>query len=135
MNWEKINMSKEFKIVESSRRTNDIESVSQNNKLANTLADNMGSIIEIAKDIVDIQKMRVQSEAILAKMAEDRKMLLTEAEVYVRRKNVDTKSVVDRMRIIQDLLRDFYSYNQTNTTGLSGEEFTKIISDVLATME
>ncbi|KUO74922.1 MAG: hypothetical protein APF81_08190 [Desulfosporosinus sp. BRH_c37] len=127
-------MSKEFEIVGSSRRTNEIDSASQNNKLADALEDNMGSIIEIAKNIVDIQKMKVQSEAILAKMAEDRKMLLTEAEVYVMRKNVDTKSVVDRMRIIQDLLRDFYSYNQTNATGLSGEEFTKIISDVLATM-
>lgn len=127
-------MSKEFEIIESTRRTNDIELASQNSKVADALADNMGSIIEIARDIIDIQKMKVQSEAVLAKMEQDRKMLLAEADAYVMKKTVDTKSVVDRMKIIQELLRDFYSYNQKSATGLSGEEFTKIISDVLATM-
>jgi len=128
-------MSKEFEIVESTRRKNDLESVSPNNRLSDALADNMGSIINIAKDIVDIQKMKVQSDAILAKMAEDRKMLLAEAEAYVNRKNADTTNIVERMRVIQEMLRDFYSSNQKGATGLSGEEFKEIITDVLATMD
>ena len=128
-------MSNDFEIIESTRGEYGILPTQQNNRLVDALADNLGSIIDIAKEIVDIQKMKVQSEAVLAKMAEDRKMLLAEAEVYVMKKNVDTKSTVDRMKVIQDLLRDFYLYNQKSTTGLSGAEFTKIITDVLANME
>ena len=127
-------MSNEFEIVESNRNRS-LEEVKPENKLQDVLNDNMGSMIEIAKDLVDIKKMKVQSDAILAKMAEDRKMLVAEAESYALRKSIDTKSVIDRMRMVQDLLRDFYSYNQKNDSALSGEEFTKIISDVLNTME
>lgn len=126
-------MSKDFEIVESTRKNN-IELKEQNEQLGNALADNMGSIIDIARNIVEIQKMRVQSEAILTKMEEDRKMLIASAEAYAMKKNADTKNIVDRMKIIQELLRDFYSYNQKSTTGLSGEEFTKIIADVLMNM-
>lgn len=126
-------MMKDFEIVESTRAKGEVAERS-NHRIEDALADNMGRIIDIAKDIVDIQRMRVQSEAVLAKMAEDRRMLTAEAEAYVLKKNADTKAVVDRMKIVQELLRDFYAYNQVSTSGLSGEEFTKIISDVIQTI-
>ncbi|VDN47241.1 conserved protein of unknown function [Petrocella atlantisensis] len=130
-------MSKDFEVVESRRGkvANTSSSGTVNNKLQDALADNMGNIIELAKDITDINRMKVQSDAILAKMAEDRKMLITEAEAYVLRKNVDTKNTVDKMRVVQDLLRDFYTYNKNGSSNLTGEEFTKVISDILNTME
>jgi len=127
-------MSKEFEIVESTRRKSNIEPMSQNSKFEDALSDNMGSIIGIAKDIVDIQRMKVQSDAVLAKMAEDRKMLLAKTEDYATRKKVDTDSIVGRMNVIKEMLRDFYSYNEKSQSGLSGDEFTKIIKDVLDTM-
>lgn len=127
-------MNNDFEIIEPTRRTSDIEPYSQNSILANALAGNIETIIGIAQDIVDIGRMKVQSDAILSKMEQDRKNLIAETEIYVMKKKADTKNVIDRMKIIQEFLRDFYSFNQKGKTGLSGEEFTKIISDVLASM-
>ena len=46
-----MDKSTELKRVESTRIKNNI----QNNNLANSVADNMGNIINLASDIVDIQ--------------------------------------------------------------------------------
>jgi len=102
--------------------------VSENNKLTDALADNMSGIIDIAKDIVDIQRMKVQSEALLRKMEEDRAMLREEAEAYVMKKNADTKQIIDKMRMARVLLKDFY--NQKNTSGVTAEEFSLIINSI-----
>ena len=96
------------------------------NKIADALADNMEIIISIAKDIVDIQRMKVQSEAVLKKMEADKEMLLAEAEAYVKKKNADTKQIVDKMQVAREILKDFYS--QKNTSGVTVEEFSKLIS-------
>lgn len=128
-------MSADFKIVESTRRTSHIEPVLHNEQIVNALADNLGNIIKLTRDIVDIQRMKVQSEAVLAKMEADRKMLLAEAESYAIKKNADTKNVIDRMKLIQELLRDFYTYNQGSTTGITSEDFTRIISVILSEMD
>ena len=122
-----MDKSTELKRVESKRIKNNI----QNNNLANTVADNMGNIINLASDIVEIQKMKVQSDAILEKMKEDRKALMAEAEAYVMKKRVDTSSVIEQMRVIQDMMREFYQYNNSN---MSGEDFSKIISDIITQM-
>ena len=122
-----MDKSTELKRVESTRIKNNI----QNNNLANSVADNMGNIINLASDIVEIQKMKVQSDAILEKMKEDRKALMAEAEAYVMKKRVDTSSVIEQMRVIQDMMREFYQYNNSN---MSGEDFSKIISDIITQM-
>jgi hypothetical protein len=132
-------MSDDFELVETTRLP-DITGETKPNtvsadRIVNAAADNFGTILDIVKDVVDIKKMQVQSELVLAKMAEDRKMLLAEAEVYVMKKNTDTKNVVDRMKMIRMLLRDFYVYNHNNTAGLSGEDFSKIITELLAKTE
>jgi len=130
-------MSKEIELVESSRGKNlPAENNTNNgNEMENVLADNMENMIEIAKDIVEIKKMQVQSDAVLRKMAEDRKMLLAEAEAYALRKNTDSKNVVDKMKTVQDLLKDFYTFSKDKNNGLSGEEFVKVISELLDKMD
>jgi hypothetical protein len=124
----------EFEVVESTRGMGKPH-LSSTDKIIDAAADNFGAIIDLAKNIVDIQKMQIQSEAVLAKMAEDRKMLLATAEAYVMKKDADTKNVIDRMKMIQNLLRDFYVYNQNRETGLSGNEFSRIITELLAKTE
>jgi hypothetical protein len=130
-------MSDEFKLVKSTRDMPIVGDsgpsfpVTTDTKLMDTIADNFPRIMDVVKDIVDIERMKVQSKAVLEKMAEDRKIILAEAEAYVSKKNADTKHIVDRMRVIQDLLRDFYIYNQKNSSGLSGDDFARIITAVI----
>ena len=99
-----------------------------NNRLTNALADNMGNIISLAKDIVDIQRMRVQSQALLDKMEKDKEMLLAEAEAYVKKKNAETSQIIGKMQIAREMLKDFY--NQKNTAGVSAEEFSEVIKAI-----
>ncbi len=101
------------------------------NNLANTVADNFGSILDLAQDIVEINKIKVQTDAIINKMREDRETLLAEAEVYAKKKNADTKSVIERMRVIQAMMRDFYQYNNSS---MSGDEFSKVVSEIVTQM-
>lgn len=103
----------------------------QSDKMMNAVADNLGNIINLANDLVEIQRMKVHSDAILEKMKEDRANLIAEAEVYAKRKNADTSSIVERMRVIQEMMKDFYQYNNSNMTG---EEFSKVISDIITQM-
>ncbi len=56
---------------------------------------------------------------------------MAEAEAYVMKKRVDTSSVIEQMRVIQDMMREFYQYNNSN---MSGEDFSKIISDIITQM-
>jgi len=121
-------MSDRFEIVEFPEKNPEKTPIPIDNKIANALADNMDSIIGIAKDIVDIQRMRVQSEALLRKMEEDRAMLREEAKAYVMKKNAETKQIIDKMQMARVLLNDFY--NQKNTAGVTAEEFSTIIKSI-----
>lgn len=100
-------------------------------KLGDTIADNFGDILSLANDLVEIKKMKVQSEAVLAKMKEDRETLIAEAEAYAKKKNADTSSVVERMKIIQEMMKDFYQHNNSS---MSGEDFSKVISEIVTQM-
>jgi len=102
-----------------------------NNKLADALTDNMGSIIDIAKDIVEIQAMKVKSEAVLAKMEKDKEMLLAEAEAYVKKKNSDNALTIGKMQVAREMLKDFYI--QKNTSGVSAEEFAAVLKAIYDT--
>jgi len=123
-------MSERFEVVEfPGQESQQIDQkISGDDKIKYALADNMGSIISIAKDIVDIRRMQVQSEAFLQKMEKDKAMLLAEADAYVKRKNADTKQIVDKMQIARELLKDFYA--QKNTAGVTGEEFSMVIKTI-----
>lgn len=130
---------KDFEIVESSRDNTVIERVqgeivpqNNNSKMVDAVADNFGEILNIASSIVEIEKMKVQSDAVIRKMEEDRKNLLAEAEAYATKKNADANGVVQKMQIVRDMMRDFYECN-TNAN-LSGEDFSRIISSIVSEM-
>lgn len=129
-----------LKVVESKRRSVsnldnntviiDNESTASD-RLLNSVADNFGNILNLANDIVEIKKMSVQSEAIIAKMKEERAILLAEAEAYAKRKNADTTSIVEKMKVIQAMMKDFYQFNNSNMTS---EDFSKVITEIVTQM-
>lgn len=92
---------------------------------------NFGKILELAGDIAEIKKMKVASDAVLAKMEADRKQMLAEAEVYVEKKNADTKNVIERMNIIRLMMQDFY---QQSNQQITGEDFRQIITSIVDQM-
>lgn len=128
-----------LKVVESKRRSLSnldesrviIENNNISDKLVNTISDNFGNILNLANDIVEIRRMEVQSEAIIAKMKEDRANLLAEAEAYAKRKNSDTTSVVEKMKVIQEMMKDYYQFNNSNMTS---EDFSKLITEIVTQM-
>jgi hypothetical protein len=99
--------------------------------ITQAVAQNFGKILDLAGDIAEIKKMKVASDAVLAKMAEDRKKLLAEAEAYVIKRNADTKSVIDKMNIIRLMMQDFY---QQNNQKINGEDFRQIITSIVDQM-
>lgn len=132
-------MSRDFEMVQS-RRTLSVADQgnavvippAQNSRMSDAIADNFGQILELASGIVEIEKMKVQSAAVLKQMEESRKNLLAEAEAYATKKNVDTDGVVQKMQMVRDMMRDFYQYN--NNANLSGEDFSRIISSIVSEM-
>jgi len=133
-------MSRDFEIVQSRRNTPVVDQgdvtvlpSSQNNScIGDAIADNFGQILDLASNIVEIEKMKVQSEAVLKQMEESRKNLIAEAEAYATKKNADTDSVIQKMQMVRDMMRDFYQYN--NNANLSGEDFSRIISSIVSEM-
>lgn len=129
-----------LKVVESKRRSvsnldnNTVIIDNESNasdRLLNSVADNFGNILNLANDIVEIKKMSVQSEAIIAKMKEERAILLAEAEAYAKRKNADTTSIVEKMKVIQAMMKDFYQFNNSNMTS---EDFSMVITEIVTQM-
>ena len=100
-------------------------------KAMDMLSNNFENILNLAGNIVEIRKMKVASEACLAKMAEDRKRIIDEAQAYAVKKRADTSSVVDKMNVIRSMMQDFYAHSQGN---LSGDDFCKIITEVVNQM-
>ena len=135
-------MKKGLEIVESGRRmpaeTTSTISVgtsgknpTNGSKVMDVVSNNFESIMNLAGSIVEIKKMKVISDACLAKMAEDRKTLLAEAQAYATKKEADTSSVVERMNIVRLMMQDFYAHSNGN---LSGEDFRQIITEVVNQM-
>ncbi|MGM9797037.1 MAG: hypothetical protein ACI3ZY_05590 [Parabacteroides sp.] len=128
-----------FELIESRRREPAIKN--QNNpaaikqdrtdKILDVAADNMEQILTLAGNIIEIEKMKVVSEACLAKMEEDRKMLLAEAQAYVEKKKADTNSVVEKMNVVRTMMLDFYTHSNGN---ISGDDFCRIISEMVNQM-
>lgn len=121
----------ESRRMRNKNKTENDKNYNENKEVINSIACNMGNIINLAQNMLELERMKVQSDAILEKMKQDRDTLIAEAEAYAKRKNADTNSVVERMRIIQDMMRDFYQYNNSS---MSGEEFSKVISDIITQM-
>lgn len=138
MNFSEFN---EFAIVESPNKSNHpVEtekpqtpqrSTTTKDKLVDATVKDFGRIIDTVQELVRIKAMKVQSEAVLKKLEEDRKTLLAEAEVYAQKKNADTKSVVDRMNVVRMMMKDFYDANNGSVTS---EDFRIIITETINQM-
>lgn len=124
-----INNSK-LELVESKcPLDNEINTTS--NKITDMLTDNFVNILNLANDIIEMKKMKVQSDAIISKIREERENLLAEAEAYAKRKNADTSSIIEKMKIIQSMIRDFYQFNNSSMTS---EDFSKVITEIVTQM-
>lgn len=97
-------------------------------QLTEAVANHFGQILDIAASVVEIQKMQVQADACVRMLQEQRQTLEKEAEAYVKRLNAETHSTVSKAEVIRNMMSDYYRFGQNR---LSGEEFSKIISDVL----
>lgn len=93
-------------------------------KLINAAADNFDSILQIASDIVSIQKMKAQSEAIVRELDAKGDYLIKEAQAYVAKKEADTNQTIKKMEVVRLMMKDFYEHAPSNITG---DEFSKII--------
>lgn len=93
-------------------------------KLINAVADNFDTILQIASDIVSIQKMKEQSQAIVRELDAKGNYLIKEAQAYVAKKEADTNQTIKKMEIVRLMMKDFYEHAPSNITG---DEFSKII--------
>lgn len=132
-------MSRDFEVVKSRRNISSVKkddvtiiTPKQNLQMGDAIADNFGQILELASGIIEIEKMKVQSDAIIRQMEESRKNLLAEAEAYALKKNADTNGVVQKMQTVRYMMRDFYQYN--NNSKLTSEDFSRIISSIVSEM-
>ena len=100
-------------------------------KMLGAVADNFDKILRLASDIVSIQKMHMQSDIVIKQMREAREQLLAETKCYAEKKDADTKSVVEKMKVIRDMMNDFYQHASQN---LTSEDFSKIITEVVNQM-
>ena len=130
-------MNRDFEVVQSKRNISSVEhpdvtisSLSESARMSDAISDNFHHILDLASGIVEIEK--VQSEAVLKHMEASRQQLLSEAEAYAKKKSADTESVVQKMQMVRDMMRDFYQYN--NNANLSGEDFSRIISSIVSEM-
>ncbi len=127
--------SKDLPVVKStttlSKTENDITPANPPQTITQAAAQNFTRILDLAGSVVEIKKMKVASDAVLAKMEADRKLLLAEAEAYVDKKNADTKSVVERMNVIRMMMQDFY---QQSNQQISSEDFRQIITSIVDQM-
>ena len=102
-------------------------------KIAGAVAENFPRILSLAEGIAEIKKMQVQSEAVLKQMDKQRENLLAEAEAYVRKKNADTNDVVEKMKVVSDMMNNYYRYS--GNANISGNDFRMIISDIVNSMK
>uniref|UniRef100_UPI003F4B6030 hypothetical protein n=1 Tax=Brachyspira catarrhinii TaxID=2528966 RepID=UPI003F4B6030 len=93
-------------------------------KLISAVSDNFDTILQIASDIVSIQKMKAQSEAIIRELDAKGDYLIKEAQAYVAKKEAETNQVIEKMEVIRMMMNDFYKAENPKITG---EQFSNII--------
>lgn len=100
-------------------------------RLAGAVADNFDRIVDLASSIISYNAMKEQNDHAIKQMQETRALLLAEAEAYAKKKDADTKSVVERMKLIRDMMNDYYHHSNQSMTG---EDFCKIMTGIVETM-
>lgn len=96
--------------------------------LMGAVANNFDTILNLAGQVVQIQQMKVAGDLAIRDLEAKTRALEAETESYVKRLHAQTDAVVDRAEVVRKLMRDYYEYGSDK---LSGEDFSKIITDVL----
>lgn len=102
------------------------KSTSPKEKMVEALTDkeNFGKILDIAGQIVEIQKIKTNTRAQVALLEQHRKNLQEETDGYVRRMREETNSTIAKARVIENMMKDFYKENNGSMTG---QEFQSVI--------
>lgn len=114
-----------------SKRTKMTQSGGNVGKALDIIGDNFDSIVDLAKDIVSIRKMKVQTKATLELMESRRKDLEAETDAYIRRKREerdDKQFQLDKLHVLESMMAN---YNASPNSQLSGEDFYKIMSEII----
>lgn len=99
------------------------------NPIVNEVANNFPKILELVESMAELKKMKVQSEAVLAQMEAERKMLIAETDAYCRKMETDNARVLGKLDIIRQMMAD---YNKSSKeTSMSEEAFRGIITQVI----
>lgn len=99
--------------------------------VARGFADNIPAMIDLAKDIVSIEKMKAATDGQVRILQEKRKELLDEAEAYVRKQNADTNKMISKGEQIRLTLEQVFSRVGDK---MSGEDLAKTISTIVESM-
>lgn len=119
----------DFEIV--TKKQGDMAYNADNDRLVFAAIDNFPRILDIASEIVQIEKVRAQADAYAVVLREKRLCIEQEADAYVKKMKSDTDAVIGKAEVIRAMMRDYYNSGQSK---LSGEEFSRIISDVMDRM-
>ena len=106
------------------------KSTSPKKKMVGALTDkeNFGKIIDIAGQIVEIQKIKANTQVQVTLLEQHRKNLQEETDGYVRRMREETNSTIAKARVIENMMKDFY---KENNGSLTGQEFLSVILKVI----
>lgn len=132
-------MNDDFDIVTSTRGEVDLEankgigllSGQDKEQLVLAVANNFETVLGLASEILEINRIEVQTEAIVKVLEEKKNLLIAEADVYVKKVNADTNAVISKVEMIRLMMQDYYKYGQDK---MSGEEFSKVITEVIHQM-
>lgn len=96
-------------------------------QLGYAVANNLDKIIGIANDIVEIKRMQVQSDAVIAKLNAETERLRAEADNYVIMKGADTKNAVEKMDALRRMINDINASPKSNVPPEVLSELLRIV--------
>ncbi len=99
------------------------------NAVANAVADNFPRILDLAESLIECNKMKVQSDAVIKKMEEDRKNLIAATDDYCKRAEKDTERYLGKLDKIRLMMQDYNKYEKN--TRMSEEAFCSIITQII----
>lgn len=95
------------------------------------MADNFPKILDLAKEMLTIERRKTEIEGAVKQMEQIRLTLIAEADAYAKKKIADTNDVVARFTIIRYMMQDFYA---ANTGSMTSEDFRAVITEIVQQM-
>ena len=107
-----------------------VQPIDKKGEIVKALTDkeNFGRILDIVGQIVQIKTIKVQTEAQVALLEQERKKLQEDTDSYVRTMREDTNGKLDKAKVIENMMLDFYKYSDGK---LSGEQFQAVICKII----